>query len=153
MEYYVRIDEKEFLSNGDICIVGKPKTLMELFGEEFEKMPNKGFRIHRPDVFYNFIEVIGGKRGKVASYILRNKDPRNILLRRVQDLAEDAGVSLQTANDTLRVLRESNSIKTITSAIMVNPGVDHSGDRQRESFLMRMYQEFERRKKEDFVEE
>lgn len=146
MDYYVKIDERLYLSNGEIKVVGEAKTLEELFGDEFERMPDKGFRIHRPEVLCKFVEAIGGKRGKAAAYILKHKDPRNILLTRVCDLATNAGVSLQTANDTLRLLRQTDSIKTINGALMVNPGVDHSGDRKRETYLMKVYQEFDSRK-------
>lgn len=149
MDFYVKINEKNYFSNGEVVPVGSPKELTEIFADEFEKMPDKGFRIHRPDIFCKFIESVGGKRGKVASYILRNKDPRNILIARICDLAKNAGVSLQTANDTIRLLRESDSIKTIHGVLMVNPGVDHSGDRKREAYLMKVYQDFDRRKKEE----
>lgn len=142
MDYYVKIAEGPYLSGGEIKVIGEAKTLEELFGDEFEKMPNKGFRIHRPDILYKFIEAVGGKRGKVAAYILKHKDPRNILLARVCDLSANAGVSLQTANDTLKLLRQTDSIKTISGALMVNPGVDHSGDRKRETYLMKLYQDF-----------
>lgn len=153
MEYYVKIKEKPFLSTGEIVIDGEPKDLQEIFGDEFEKMPDKGFRIHRPEFFYNFIEAIGGKRGKVASYILKKKDPRNMLITRISDVAANTGVSLQTANDTFKLLRESNSIKTVNGALMVNPGVDHSGNRERESFLMKIYETFEYKNRSEIASE
>lgn len=146
MDYYVKIDGHLYLSNGEIKVIGKAKTLEELFGDEFERMPDKGFRIHRPEALCKFVEAIGSKRGKAAAYILKHKDPRNILLTRVCDIAENAGVSMQTANDTLRILRQSDSIKTIYGALMLNPGVDHSGDRKRETYLMKVYQSFDSRK-------
>lgn len=153
MSYFIEVDEEKYLSEGEISVVGSPKTLDELFGDEFEKMPDKGFRIHRPEVLCKFVEAIGGKRGKAAAYILKHKDPRNILLTRVCDLATNAGVSLQTANDTLRLLRQTDSIKTINGALMVNPGVDHSGDRKRETYLMKVYQGFDSRKHSGDVSE
>lgn len=143
MEFYAKIDKDKYLSSGEVSVIGEPKDLIELFGDEFEKYPEKGFRIHRPDIFCDFIKAVGGKRGKCAAFILKHKDPRNILMTRVSDLAKNAGVSLTTANDTIRLLRNSGSIKTVTRALMVNPGVDHSGDRKREAYLMKMYQNFE----------
>lgn len=153
VDYYVKIKENLYFDSGEIVPDSVPKTLVELFGDEFEKMPEKGFRIHRPDVFYKFIEAVGGKRGKCAAYILKHKDPRNILVTRICDVAANAGVSMQTANDTFRILRESDSIRTVIGALMVNPGVDHSGDRAREAYLMKSYQNFERTKHVDIVEE
>ncbi len=153
MDYYVKIDEKQYLSTGEVVVSGQPKSLVELFDDEFEKMPDKGFRIHRPDVFCRFIEAVGGKRGKVAAYILKNKSPRNALITRISDVAENTGVSMQTANDTFRLLRESNSIKTVIGALMVNPGVDHSGNREREAFLMKMYETFEYKKPGEIAKE
>lgn len=153
MDYYVKIDKTKFLSEGEIVIKGEPKDLTEIFGDEFEKMPDKGFRIHRPDIFCRFIEAVGGKRGKLAAYILKHKDPRNILLARVRDLAAGAGVSLQTATDTLKLLKNADLIKTISGALMVNPGVDHSGDRKRETYLMKVYQGFDNRKYSDIKEQ
>lgn len=143
MDYYVKIDAEAYQRRGDVILTGEPVSWQQLFDDEFEKFPYTGFGIHRMDALCKFIEEIGGKKGKFCVFLLKNKDARNqISNMRVVDLANEAGVSVQTANDTLKALRKIGAIKTAVNMLMVNPGIDHKGDRKRESFLTKVYENF-----------
>lgn len=143
MDYYAKIDAEAYRSGGEIILIGEPVSWQELFDDEFEKFPYTGFGIHRMEAFCKFIEEIGGKKGKFCVFLLKNKDARNqISNMRIVDLAKEAGVSVQTANDTLKALRRIGAIKTAVNMLMVNPGIDHKGDRKRESFLTKVYENF-----------
>lgn len=143
MEYYAKIDSALYYATGEVKVIEEPKSWKEILEDGEDEFPRSGFHIHRPDMLYRFIEALGGKKGKVASYILKEKDSRNICMLRVEDVARGAGVALQTANDTLKALRSSGCIKTRTGLIMTNPGIDRTGDKKREAYLMKMYENFD----------
>lgn len=146
MALYQKIDEKIYLSTGEVVPVGEPKTWEEMYGEDFEKMPNGGFGIHRLDWYCKMIEAIGGKRGVVASFFLKNKDTRNVYVGRVQDIAAETGLAVQTVTETIKAMRNADVLKSMTCAFMVNPGCEHKGNRQREAYLMKTYEKFGERK-------
>lgn len=152
MDYYVKIDEAAYLKNGEVKMIGSPKSWIEITSDAYNTRTKGAFHIHRGEALYSFIEAIAGKKGKVATYILRNKDPRNICMLRVEDVAKGAKVSLQTALDTLKALRASNSIKSISGSFMVNPGVDFVGDKQKERYLMKLYETFSERSRRTIAE-
>lgn len=146
MEYYAKIDSALYYATGEVKVIEEPKSWKEILEDGEDEFPRSGFHIHRPDMLYKFIETLGGKKGKVASYILKEKDSRNICMLRVEDVARGAGVALQTANDTLKALRSAGCIKTRTGLIMTNPGIDRTGDKKREAYLMKLYENFDQRK-------
>lgn len=152
MDYYVKIDEDAYLRAGEVKMIGAPKSWVEITSNAYSLKAKGAFHIHRTDALYSFIESIAGKKGKVATYILRHKDPRNVCMLRVEDVAKGAEVSIQTANDTLKALRASDSIKSISGALMVNPGVDRIGDKQREGYLMKLYETFNQRSSRTIAE-
>lgn len=145
MDYYAKIDSAHYYATGEIKVIEEPKSWKEIMEEGEDEFPHGGFHIHRPDVLFKFIEALGGKKGKVATYMLREKDSRNICMLRVEDLARGAGVALQTANETLKILRASGCIKTRTGLIMTNPGIDRTGNKKREAYLMKLYETFDSR--------
>lgn len=146
MDYYQKIDGDAYLKDGVIVPKGEPKTWDEMYGEDFEKVPNSGFGIHRLEWYCKMLEAIGGKKGKVASLLIKGKDSRNVYLGRVQDIVVESGVSLQTVNDALKAMRQADVIKSMTCALMVNPGCEHKGNRKREAYLMKEYATFGQKK-------
>lgn len=146
MEYYQKIDGNAYLNTGEIVPIGEPKTWDEMYGEDFEKVPNSGFGIHRLDWYCKLLEAIGGKKGKVASYLIRKKNSQNVYVGRVNDIVVDVGISLQTVTEALKLMKQADVIKTMTCALMVNPGCEHKGNRKREAYLMKEYQTFGQKK-------
>lgn len=145
MDYYVKIDGELYLDTGEIRLEGTPQSWVEVTSNAYNIQPKGAFHIHRSDALYSFIEAMAGKRGKVATFLLKTKDPRNICITRVEDIARGSGVAIQTANEALKLMRGANSIKTITGAVMVNPRLDRIGDKQREGYLMKLYETFDSR--------
>lgn len=146
MVFYQKIDGDSYLKDGEIVPVGEPLTFDQMYGEDFEKFPEGGFGIHRIEWYCKFVEAVGGKKGKVASFLLKNKNSQNVYLGRVQDIAAEVGVAVQTVTDTIKVLREKDIIRTMTCGFMMNPGCEHRGNRRREAFLMKSYKVFGERK-------
>lgn len=154
MGYYVKINETQYLKDGDIVIESAPIDFWDIVDlEDKEETDNKDsyyfFGMHYVKEFCDLIEAIGGKRGEFISYLIKKKNGQNqISNQRVKDLAADAGVSLQTANDALEILRNNDLAKTAPMNIMINPRLERKGNRRREVLLSKLYSGFyERRKK------
>lgn len=152
MDYYQKIDGKAYLDTGEVVPIGDPKTWDEMYGDDFEKVPNSGFGIHRLEWYCKLLEVIGGKKGKVAAYLIKKKDSRNVYIGRVSDIVVETDVSLQTVTEAIKIMRQADLIKTMTCAYMVNPGCEHKGNRKREAYLMKEYATFGRRKSKTLEE-
>lgn len=143
MGFYVKVDMASYRETGEIKVIGLPIDSEEIMYEELQReISNSGFAIHRPDWFYRLIEKIGGAKGKVVTSIMRRKNIENKIEGRVKDIVEWSGCSLKTVMDTLNIMRENDMLKTRTGMMMLNPGVEHRGDRQREAALMRLYSTF-----------
>lgn len=143
-DWYVEIDTDKYIQTGEICSISKPVKVSEIMVDGIGSIDelNTRFAIHRPDWFYRLIEKIGGAKGKVVTSIMRRKNIENKIEGRVKDIVEWSGCSLKTVMDTLNIMRENDMLKTRTGMMMLNPGVEHRGDRQREAALMRLYSTF-----------
>ena len=82
------------------------------------------------------IDSIGNKKMQVVKYILKNMDSNNILLQTVREVAAGCGCSVQTVNDTLRLLSDTGIIARKTGAIMLSPKLAHKGNARKERYLM-----------------
>lgn len=150
MNYYIEIDMKQYLKNGAIEVIGKPIALGELVGREFlKKAPNTGFSIHRTKKFYEFLEVIGGKKGEFIAYLLKQKDSRNqIINKTIAQMSKECGVSLNTSRGAIKILRDAGCIKSGIATFMINPDLEHRGDRVREMYLKNLYENFSSKEEE-----
>jgi len=147
MKFFVEIDAEKYQKWGEVAIISPPKELDELLAENFRTVPRGGFEIHRKEQLCRFVRVVGGQRGAVAEEILRKKDNRNCLLATNREISANTGVSLATVNNVLQDLRRENCIKSRTAALMLNPAVSRLGNRQREAYLLDLYNHFERKEK------
>lgn len=145
--FFVEIDATKFQRDGEVAIIDAPKSWELLFDSIIEKPPKGNFSISRQDQLADFVRVVGGAHGKLAEYLIRQKDGRNAIISTNRELASATGVSLAAANTLLQRLRAADCIRCRTGALMVNPGISHRGDRQREGFLMKLYQDFENKSK------
>lgn len=143
--YYLEIDSEKFEQSGEVEIVNGPVSWQQLFDDTIGEAPKGNFGIHRKDWLCNFINVIGGQRGKVGEYLIRKKDGQNKVLATNREIAAQTGVALATTNSILRELRKADCIRCRTAAVMLNPGVAHKGSREREAFLLKLYDNFENR--------
>ena len=139
--YFIEIDSKKYEEYGEIDIISPPMQ-GELLDAQFAQKVKGGFEIHRPEYLCRFIRTVGGQRGAVAEYLIRKKGSQNKVLATNRELAAQTGVSLATVNTLLQELDRVDCIKRRTGAVMVNPGVGHRGNRQREAYLMKLYGNF-----------
>lgn len=143
MGLYVKIDGSHYYETGEVKIIGSPIDTTDIMYEDLQRdLKNSGFAIHRPEWFYGLIEKIGGAKGKVVTSIMRKKGIDNNINATIADLIEWSGCSTKTVMDTIKLLRDNDMLKTRTGMMMLNPGVEHRGDRQREATLLRLYSQF-----------
>lgn len=78
---------------------------------------------------------------QVVKYILQKMDSNNKLSETVREIATGSGCSLQTVNDTLKVLENCGIIARKTGTVMLSPKLIHKGNAARERFLMTKFYE------------
>jgi len=140
-KYYVEIDAVKFEQAGEVALTSPPMPWQKIFDDNLI-VPKGNFGIHRLDWLCTFIESVGGQRGKVAVFLIRKKDGQNKVLASNREIAAQTGVALSTANSFLQDLRDTGCIKCRTAAVMLNPGVAHKGNREREAYLLKLYAAF-----------
>lgn len=141
-KYYIEIDAAKLEQTGEVEIIDGPVSWQELFDTTIDPPKKENFYISRPDQLANFIRIVGGAHGAVAEYLVRRKDGRNGLVITNRELAAATSTSLGATNMLLQRLRAADCIRCKTGALMVNPGVSHIGNRQREAYLLKLYESF-----------
>lgn len=106
-----------------------------------KEVPRSGFAITYLASIINLIDSIGNKKMQVVKYVLKNMDSNNILLQTVREVSEGCGCSVQTVNDTLKILGDAGIIARKTGAIMLSPKLVHKGNARKERFLMAKFVE------------
>lgn len=78
------------------------------------------------------LKLLGGKKIQVVIYILENRNSDNLLLGTQRKIAKEIGTSLETVNETFRILQESGfltqegqGIYKISSNIMFKDSKDN----------------------------
>lgn len=142
-KYYIEIDAAKFEQTGEVEIIDGPVSWQELFDTTIDPPKKENFYISRPDQLADFIRIVGGPHGSVAEYLIRRKDGRNSLIVTNRELSAATGVALATTNTLLQRLRAADCIRCRVGSLMVNPGISHIGNRQREAFLLKLYNNFE----------
>ena len=132
-KYYVEIDSDKYEQTGEVKIINAPISWAELFDSTIGEGPKGNFGIYRKDWLCNFVNVVGGQRGKVGEFLIRKKDSQNKVLATNREIAAQTGIALATTNSLLQELKKAGCIKCRTAAIMLNPGVAHKGNREREA--------------------
>lgn len=113
-----------------------------------KEIPRVGFAITYLSHVVNMIESIGNKKMQVVKYILQNMDSNNKLSETVREVSKGAGVSLQTVNDTLKLLEDCQIIARKTGTIMLSPKLAHKGNAKKERYLMTKFIEIQKENKE-----
>lgn len=125
-EYYQQIDPNTGECIGDLRCVDVV----------VKEIPRTGFAITYLSSIVNLIDSIGNKKMLVVKYILKNMDSNNLLIKTVREIADGSGCSVQTVNDTLKILEECGIIARKTGVVMLSPKLVHKGNAQKERFLM-----------------
>lgn len=130
-EYYQQINPE----TGEI--IGDVKTVDVVVRE----VSRVGFSITYLATIINMIDNIGNKKMQVVKYVLQKMDSNNKLSETVREIAAGSGCSLQTVNDTLKVLENCGIIARKTGTVMLSPKLIHKGNAARERFLMTKFYE------------
>lgn len=125
-EYWLRCDE-----NGNL--IDKEIKAVDILVKE---VPRTGFAITYLSTIINMIDSIGNKKMQVVKYILQNMDSNNKLSETVREISSGSGCSLQTVQETLKLLEECGIVARKTGTVMLSPKLAHKGNARREKFLM-----------------
>lgn len=126
-EYYLQVDPE----------TGQPVTgELKVVDVLVKEIPRVGFAITYLSSIINMIETIGNKKMQVVKYVLQKMDTNNILLQTVREISEGSGCSLQTVNETLKILESAGIIARRTGAVMLSPKLVHKGNAKKERYLM-----------------
>lgn len=129
-EYYQQVDEN-----------GKPIGNVKSVDVVVREVTRAGFSITYLATIINMIDNIGNKKMQVVKYILQHMDSNNKLSETIREIANGSQCSLQTVNDTLKILEECEIIARKTGTVMLSPKLVHKGNAQRERFLMTKFYE------------
>lgn len=108
-----------------------------------KRLDRNGFEITYLAYLFELFDILGNKKMKVFSYILKHKNADNQLMITTHELAEKAGVAYSTAHETLIILQKKGLIKRRSGGLMVIPKIAHKGTNMREQNLMIKFREFE----------
>lgn len=100
------------------------------------EVPRTGFAITYLSTIINLIDSIGNRKMKVVKYVLKNMDSNNVLIQTVREIAKGAECSVQTVNDTLKLLESAGIIARRTGIVMLSPRLVHKGNAKKERYLM-----------------
>lgn len=137
-EGYVQIDLQALHETGEVKVISEPIVA----DASITKCDRNGFEITYLAYLFDVFDQLGGQKYKVFKYIVEHKSADNTLIITNRELAEKCDVSLKTAQDCIRLLKEKGLIATRTGAIMVLPKIAHRGKSGREQFLMHKFEEF-----------
>lgn len=130
-EYYQRINPDTGEVIGDIIVA-------DVAVKEVRRV---GFAITYLSTIVQLIDNVGNKKMQVVKYVLQKMDTNNILLETVREISKNCKVSLQTVNETLRLLESAGIIARKTGAVMLSPKLIHKGNAKRERYLMTKFTE------------
>lgn len=132
-EYWLRCDE-----NGKLL-----DTEIKKVDVVIKEVPRVGFAITYLSTVIQMIESIGNKKMQVVKYILGKMDSNNKLVETVREISKGSNCSLQTVNDTLKILENCGIIARKTGCVMLSPKLVHKGNAQREKYLMTKFFEIQ----------
>lgn len=129
-EYYQQVDEE-----------GKPIGDVKVVDVVAKEAKRNHFHITYLATIVSLIENVGNKKMQVVKYILQNMDSNNKLSETVREIAAGSQCSLQTVNDTLKILEDCGIISRKVGTVMLSPKLVHKGNVQRERYLMLKFNE------------
>lgn len=137
-EFYQQIDP----NTGEV--IGDVRAVDVIIKE----VSRTGFAITYLSTIIRMIDTIGNKKMQVVKYILQSMDSNNKLSETVREIAKGSGCSIQTVQDTLKMLEECQIIARKTGTVMLSPKLAHKGNAKREKFLMTKFIELEEKTQE-----
>lgn len=133
---YIEIDPC-YKETGEIKIIGEPIDV----AEQEQITPRGGFEIAYMTALFDIFDKLGGKKYLVLQYILRHKDGMNCLNITQRQLAEKVKVSLQTVNETMKILTDAGIVVRKGTVIRLSARAFVKGDAVKEAYIMRKFKE------------
>ena len=134
---YVEIDLRELRENGNVVIIGEPIIAPMIT----TRVPKGNFEIVYTADLFEIVEKLGNQKMQVLKYLLENKDGYNQVNASNTELAKNVGCSRPTVIETLKIMSDAGLIQRKNSVIMISPNLMIKGNRMREAYLMRKYEE------------
>lgn len=79
------------------------------------------------------LDCLGSKKINVVTWLLENKDNKNIIISTQRKIAESCNVSVQTVTDVMKILMKADVIKMEQQGVyMLNPEVVFKGGTNKE---------------------
>ena len=130
-EYYQRVNP----DTGEV--VGEVITADSVIKE----IPRVGFEITYLSTIIGMIDSIGNKKMQVVKYLLKQRDSNNKISETIREIAAGSKCSIQTVNETLKILEQCGVIARKTGTVMLSPKLLHKGNAARERYLMLKFAE------------
>lgn len=111
--------------------------------EVIQYQPREDFEIAYISTLCGLMNKLGGKKYKVLSYLLKNKNSDNVVIATNREIATELRISTKTLSETFNLLREYGVIATKTGVIMVLPRLTMQGGAYKEQKLMIVFREFQ----------
>ncbi len=134
---FIEIDIRELKENGAVVISGEPIIAPMIT----TRVPKGNFEIVYTADLFAIVEKLGNQKMQVLKYLLENKDGYNQINESNTELAKNIGCSRPTVIETLKIMSDAGLIQRKNSVIMVSPNLMIKGNRNREAYLMRKYEE------------
>jgi len=126
------IGTEEYVNKATGEIIQTQTVKMESRDFNFEKL----WLVHILDA----LEAVGNQKIKVMNTLLEMKNQDNMIIATQRMLATKAEVGLNTVNDTLKLLIDTNFIKKIQSGVyMINPDVMFKGTKNNRMNILLEY--------------
>ena len=133
-EFWIQIDPDTGKSIGnvkEVDVVLKPAE-------------RNGFMITYLSTIIQMIDKLGNQKMKVVKYLLsKMSKSENTLIKTVEEISKETGISDKTIRETLKLLKEADIISRRPGVIMLSPKLVHRGDKQKERYLMTKFQEMQ----------
>lgn len=95
--------------------------------------------------FVATLDIVGNRKTKLCMWIIDNIDRNNMLLGTLRDIAERAGVSLETVRVTMDILLDADFLRRKSQGVYIlNPDIVFKGTKQARMGILTQYQDAER---------
>jgi|GEM_PF-648357 len=133
-EFWIQIDPNTGKSIGSVKEVDVVLKTTE----------RNGFMITYLSTIIQMIDKLGNQKMKVVKYLLaKMSKSENTIIKTIDEIAKDTGISDKTIRETLKLLEEADIISRRPGVIMLSPKLVHRGDKQKERYLMTKFQEIQ----------
>lgn len=143
---YIEIDLNEYKQNGNVVLIGEP-IIAPLITT---RVPKGNFEIVYTADLFEIVEKLGNQKMQVLKYLLDHKDGYNQVNATNTELAKLIGCSRPTVIDTIRIMNDAGLIMRKGTVLMISPNLMIKGNRMREAYLMRRYEEISEKTAESY---